>query len=283
MLVLEIQVTRQPWERRDRHHQAPTLEGINEPVKLIDSDTGNTIAVQALLGDTLLEEQRWLSRWLRFGMKWDDHSKGMNVKTERTEGTTGQGRLSGIRYPSRVFGFTEPKPLRRRWAASASLLTRDYPEVAEVIERFTTANWNLFQQHAPQDAEQHHALVTEKIHPDWLIGGHPWTSGVINNTAALPYHKDTGNIPSTWSAMLALRKNVTGGALHLPEYDVTFGIPDGSVTMFDGQGTWHGVTPMVPQRPDAYRFTLVWYTKSGIAKCGSAEEEAQEAKRRATR
>lgn len=279
----EIQVSRQPWERRDRHHQAPDLEGVDEPIKLIDADTGRIIAVQALLGDTLLEEQRWLSRWLRFGMKWDDHSKGMNVKTEPTAGTTGQGRLSGIRYPSRVFGYTEPKPLRRRWAASPSLLNRDYPEVAAVIERFTEENWKAFEEHAPEDAEQHYKLVHDLIHPDWMIGGYPWTSGVINNTAALPYHKDSGNIRSTWSAMLALRRNMAGGALHLPEYDITFGIPNGSITLFDGQGTWHGVTPMVPQRPDAYRFTLVWYTKSGIVKCGSAAEEIVEAKKRATR
>lgn len=272
-----IEVTRKSWERRDRHHQAEQFAGINESVLLVDAETQKPIAAQILLGDKLLQEQRELARWLRFALKWDD------AGVAKSKQATGNARLSGMRYPSKVFGFTEPKPLRRRYAASASALTRDFPRVRDILDTITVENWQMFSDFAPEEAAAHEALVRSKVNEDWFIAGKAWTSGIINNTAALPYHKDTGNIPTTWSAMLCLRGHVEGGGLHLPEYDVTFGIPNGSVTFFDGQNTWHGVTPLVHTRNDAYRFTLVWYTKNGFTKIGSAAEEMNAAKRRATK
>ena len=249
------------------------LEGIDGEIKMIDADTGQTLAFTVLLDEKTLAEQRFLSRWLRFAMKW----------TDLTPSITGSQRMSGIKYPNRVFGYTEPKPLRRRYSASASSLYREFPDVAQALDNFTVENWRLFAEEEPEIAAEHLSLISDCIHEDWWIAGKPWTSGIINHTAALPYHKDSGNVSGTWSAMLSLRKDVTGGALHMPEYDVTIAIPNASVTFFDGQGTWHGVTPMVKQKPDGYRYTLVWYTKNGFKKCGSKEEEAHNGQLRATR
>lgn len=282
-LVRDIYVTKQHWERAHKKQQAPALEGVNDSIRLIDKETNEIIAIQILIGDELETEQRSLVRWLRFGMKWDDSTINMKMKTNKTDGAKGQGRLSGIRYPSRVFGFSAPKPLRRRWACSPTLLTRDYPELADILDKFTKLNWEMFMKYAPEQAAQHKQMIDEQIKDDWKIAKLPFTSGVINNTAALPYHRDSGNVAGSWSAMLALRKGVEGGALHLPEYDFTFGIPNGSITLFDGQGTWHGVTPLVRAKNDGYRFTLVWYAIKEMCKCLSMEEEATEAKKRATR
>jgi hypothetical protein len=83
--------------------------------------------------------------------------------------------------------------------------------------------------------------------------------------------------------MLAIRDGLDDGALHLPEYDITLGIPDGSVTLFDGQGTWHGVTPIVRRKKEGYRYTIVLYTKQGMVGAGNRLEEGEKAKRRATK
>jgi hypothetical protein len=188
-----------------------------------------------------------------------------------------------MNYSSRVFGFTAPQPLRRRYAVSVSSFNKDSPETYSLLEQFTGVAWEMFQTHAPEAAQRHLDLVMKDIHSDWLVGGNPFTSGIINNTAALPYHKDSANIKGTWNNMLCLRSNVTGGGLHLPEYGVCFGIPDSSISGFDGQAAWHGVTPFIKTRPDAHRFTIVWYAKQGMVGSGSMEEEYAKAKLKATK
>lgn len=272
--MLEIVRSREPWKPVDRKHQAPVMEGINESLKLVDADSGKTVAVQIALGDMLYDERRWLARHFHFGTKWNDPMT--------SKALTGASRLNGMRYENRTFGTTAPAPLRQRYGCSYSQFNTDYPEAYAVLEQMTRLWWILFEEHMPEAFAQHKSLVDEQINRDWLIGGYGWTSGIINNTAALPYHRDSNNIKNTVSAMLGMRSRVGGGALHIPEYDVTLGIPDGSLTLFDGQDLWHGVTPLVNERSDAYRYTVVWYTKSGVKECGCAADEPKRAAARAT-
>ena len=173
--------------------------------------------------------------------------------------------------------------VRRRYGCTPANLDRDNPGLANLLGEISLSNFELFKEIDLHRANEHKRIVDEAINPDWLIAGSPYTSGVINNSAALPYHKDSGNLIGSWSAMLSIRKNMNGGHLHLPEYGVTFGIPDRSVTIFNGQALWHGVTPMIAAKKDAYRFTIVWYAKKKICQCGCAKDEANRAAVEASR
>ena len=82
--------------------------------------------------------------------------------------------------------------------------------------------------------------------------------------------------------MLALRSGVDGGCLNVPEYNVTLGIPDRSLTIFNGQQAWHAVTPFYYRNKDAYRFTLVWYVKDHIRQCVCLQDEPKRAALAAT-
>lgn len=270
MPVRDILVDRVAWERTDRHQSPPQLPGDPEAVKLIDRATGQTIAVQYLLGDLFQKERTLLSRWLRLKVHYPAAGVGNSA-----------ARASGMNYPSTVFGYTESKPLRSRWSCSAAHFGSHYPEPSRLLTDMTATFWDITKQHFPEQTEYHETEVRSRVLPNWLIDNQPWTSGIINNTAALPYHKDSGNIGGTLSAMLCIRKGIDGGALHLPEYDYTFAIPDGSLTIFDGQAAWHGVTPLI-QHKNGYRFTLVWYAKSGMCKCLAPADEIRRAQRRAT-
>jgi hypothetical protein len=268
-----VEVTKIDWEpERKRQPVEPQTDEITDSIRLVDSETGKTVAIQYLLGENLIHEQRWLSRWFRFKASWH----GMNSKN-------GSVRLSGIMVAHRTFGFAAPAPLRRRFSAGPTAFLKEHRDVSAILDQFAQFNWNLLTELEPEIAAEHERLFAEKILPDWRMAGTPWTSGIINNTAALPYHKDGGNVRGSWSAMLALRKDVDGGHLHLPEYGVTLGIPNGSVTIFDGQGVWHGVTPLIYKKKDAYRYTVVWYAKNGFASCGPASEELANGQKRATR
>lgn len=271
MRILTIE--RQSWKPTDRarkmlvkpEHYAH-LEAINESVVIHDAETGRVVAAQLLADDAVKPDLEALARHLRLGVEWEPEGP----------------RASGIAYAQRTFGTSAPSPMRRRYGCAPNSFNLQYPATGILLEKLANKWFEMFVGLDPERAEEHRDLIYKNIHPDWMMDGAPWTSGVINKTAALPYHCDKGNIVGSWSVMLGMRRGVEGGHLHLPEYDVLLGIPDGSVTYFDGQGTWHGVTPFELTRKDAYRFTLVWYAKTLCRDCGPKEHEAERAAKKAT-
>lgn len=263
--MVDVIAQRQRWLPAGRKHHAPMLEGLDGDVTVRDAQSGQPVAIQAMLDDETIAMRRDLRKMIQ-AVRWDDAGEGGN-----------QTRLNGMRYMSRVFGYTEAKPLRQRYGCSPSVLYRGEPHLARLLDALAQRFWAVFARRWPDVAERHRAIVEANVHSDWRVGGTPWTSGIINNTAALPYHRDSGNLDGTLSAMLSVRKHVKGGGLHLPEYDVTLAVPNGSLIIFDGNTVWHGVTPFVFQRKDAYRYTLVWYAKAGFREAGAAADEAERA------
>jgi hypothetical protein len=75
-----------------------------------------------------------------------------------------------------------------------------------------------------------------------------------------------------------LKHRCEGGYLSLPELDIGFSLPHGSVFLFDGQGLMHGVTP-IRLGSDGYRYTLVYYTYDQIWKCLAPNEEMLHARK----
>jgi hypothetical protein len=266
-----IEATFKEWQPDNKKHTAPMLkDAINDDCVLIDKEHQVVVAAQIRIKPEMESVCSQISRLLRHDVKWAMDSKV-------------PARLSGIRSVNRVFGILEPNKLRRRYGCTPAMLNKENPELAELLGQISLSNFDLFKEIDSQRAAEHERIVRNDIHPDWLIAGSPYTSGVINNSAALPYHKDSGNLIGSWSAMLSIRKNMDGGYLHLPEYGVTLGIPDRSVTIFNGQALWHGVTPMIAAKKDAYRFTIVWYAKKKICQCVSAKDEVQRAAMEASR
>jgi len=189
----------------------------------------------------------------------------------------GESRLAGWNNPNRTFGTSPPSPLRRRYGCSESSFARDEPVTDRALARLATVAAEQFGAWLPDQEAHHQELVRGAIHADWFLGGSAWTSGIINRTAVLPYHRDAGNIKGAWSAMVTLRRGVNGGYLHMPEWGVTLATTDLTLTIFDGQNSWHGVTPIELVRPDAYRYTIVYYTKRGCVSCGERSGEAARA------
>ena len=79
--------------------------------------------------------------------------------------------------------------------------------------------------------------------------------------------------------MIAFKKDMGGGYLSIPEYDIGLEIADSSVTLFDGQKILHGVTPLKFLTPEAYRYTLVYYSMENMWKCMSPQEELDRVKK----
>jgi hypothetical protein len=73
--------------------------------------------------------------------------------------------------------------------------------------------------------------------------------------------------------MPVVRYGVNGGQLHLPEYAMSFSCRDSEVAWFCGKELVHGVTPMSSKNPAAYRFSIVYYARSGMVNCRTFAEE----------
>jgi len=239
---------------------------ISDTACLVDEDLDEIVAIQIVseqsLASAIGQELRHIGQWER---------------------VANEIRMSGIGVEHHTFGYAAPAPLRSRWACTRCRFDRKYPEVTDLIYDFVYQAERLFREYAP-DAYRHSAEAVLSTVPEaWRIKGTPWTSGVINNTAALPYHKDSGNIRGSWSAMIAARHGIDGGLLYLADYDVYLAVPHGSISIFDGQSVLHGVTPFIATDRDAWRYTLVCYAKSGMKSCApTPEQEAERAALRTT-
>lgn len=181
------------------------------------------------------------------------------------------GRMAG---GGRTFGWSPKRVMNGRETCRAASAAMNFPSEHETLSSLSKHLTETFDELLPDRAAADHATLAEVLE-DWKMEeGALWTSGVINKSATLPYHRDGMNF-HTWSAMPSLRYGMAGGHLHLPEYDITFPVRDGEVTWFCGKDLVHGVTPMAIKKgvKDAYRYSIVYYALSGMKDCRTFAEE----------
>jgi len=167
---------------------------------------------------------------------------------------------------SRTFGMAPRLAFRKRESCRVTPLAAEKPIEHSVITSMASVFSEYMQALLPEQYKQDASRMTE-IQEDWKIGDQDlWTSGVINKSAAMPYHRDGFNF-KTWSVMPVVRKQMLGGHLHFPEYGVTVGCRDGWLLYFPGYKYVHGVTPMRAKTPDAYRYSIVYYALRGMKDC----------------
>lgn len=224
-----------------------------------DADTGEPVL--AYLPITGAADLRWAVRNISYG----GGVRGKNIATK-----------------SRTFGASPRRPVYRRYGCHASSVMVDQPDVGAVLSRWAVNLQAMLAEFAPKQADAD-AAVLEQVESDWRIGEKTlWTSGVINRSSRLPYHRDSFNFP-TWSAMPVLRRSMRGGFLRVPEYDLTLECRDGYAVFFPGHELLHGVTPMTPTRPDGYRYSIVYYALKGMKDCFTAAMETAYAREARTR
>lgn len=183
-------------------------------------------------------------------------------------------RTAGMATVSLKFGV-RPRTSFRSPKCETYVLARENPRLNDLL--LETSNRVLpWYQWANEDIFTLHRDSVSKVHPAWQWSP-VFTSGVANRDSQLPYHYDAGNFTSVWSGMLGLKQDIAGGYLAIPEYGVGLEIADGSLTLFDGQGALHGVTPMRRTRIGGHRYTIVWYGMKGMWQCLDPAEEAQRA------
>jgi hypothetical protein len=189
-------------------------------------------------------------------------------------------RTMGLRTQSRIFGYMPREEIRKDYCSS-TVMAREQPKQHAIVCRFAETLSKYYETYAPEIFTKHVETVN-KVLPEWKIANTPFTSGIINKNNPLKYHLDRGNFPNLYSNMVCFRKDVVGGHLALPEYDIGLDISDNSIVFFDGQKIIHGVTPITFDTPEAYRFTLVYYSLARMWQCKPVDEEIARIQQRRT-
>ena len=182
-------------------------------------------------------------------------------------------RTSGLVTTSRIFGFAPRNELRRH-ACRAVSLAHEMPTVHSIIAEGSEAVANLYLETMPDMYKQHKEQIG-KLKREYLLGDSLFTSGIVNRNNPLRYHFDSGNFDNCCSAMLGFKTNIEGGRLCVPELDVKLEVGHKSLTLFDGQGLLHGVTPIIKKKKNAMRFTVVYYSLRQMWNCEEPTDELE--------
>lgn len=186
------------------------------------------------------------------------------------------GRANNYASRSRTFGYRPRRVTHFRESCGITSLANDRPDIERLLEAYAGQFTEMLHIIDPAIVPTDQATIAA-VRPEWRFGeAKLWTSGVVNDTAQLPYHRDRFNF-STWSAMPVVRRGVRGGHLHLPEYDVVLPCADSTVILFPGERLLHGVTPLERLRGgEGYRISVVYYALKGMKTCLEyAQELAQ--------
>lgn len=180
-------------------------------------------------------------------------------------------RTGGLKSTSRIFGYMPRNAVRADFCRVTSLAHED-PAAHVLICEFGKRLAEIYAQTLPEVFQDHEAKLADVI-PEYRIEGTPFTSGIVNYNNPLKYHFDAGNFRDVYSNMVVFKQGVEGGYLSLPEFNVGFELKNNSVFLFDGQKILHGVTPIVKQTRDAYRYSIVYYSLQQMWKCQTVDDE----------
>jgi hypothetical protein len=190
-------------------------------------------------------------------------------------------RSNGMRNLSRTFGMAARSVVLKRESCRPASLAWENPE-AQMTLNATASDLGKFLKSVLPEIYEEDEKVVDQVLPEWrMTEDSLWTSGVINSSSQLPYHRDRANF-ETWSAMPVLRRNMKGGHLTMPEYGITINCRDGYALWFNGNKYVHGVTPMNATSKDGYRYSIVFYALRGMKDCHTYAVEVGEARKKRT-
>lgn len=245
-------------QRRANENDCPTL--LKDEFRLIDKASGKVVClyVKPTEDASALDEM------------FDCCTKVKYQETFRT---------SGLKTTSRIFGYNPRNAIRKDFCSITSFATEQPAQHAKIVAGGAIAAKH-YALHNPELYADHLKTTKERVVEDYRHADVPFTSGIINDNNPLCYHFDSGNFKEVWSAMIVLKRDIGGGYLSMPEYGVMCEVRDKTIFYFDGQNILHGVTPITKLKPDARRFSIVYYSLRAMWNCAPLREEIARARMR---
>tara|TARA_R110000868_G_scaffold234542_7_gene488262 strand:- start:949 stop:1749 length:801 start_codon:yes stop_codon:yes gene_type:complete len=184
-------------------------------------------------------------------------------------------RSSGIKNTSKVFGFQPRMPIKQQNYCTLAAYNNENPTGLRYMKQLMQAISVAYEKLLPGMAREHKRTLENEVLPEWKLNPY-FTSGIINKNNQLVYHYDRGNF-SEPSAMYISAKEVEGGELYIPEFNLLIEPKNDYVLIFDGKKWLHGVMPFQLFQT-SHRYTIVFYSLRDMKSCLTFEEEKNRAK-----
>jgi len=181
-------------------------------------------------------------------------------------------RANTLPTKSSVFGALPRVALRNDFCRFSNKTSEEKQNTNKLFT-FQETLCNIYKKYLPELYEYDLEKARNKINDDYRLIDTPYTTANINVNHAIKYHKDSGNIKNSFSNVLILKENCTGGELVLPEYRLALEQADGALCIFSGQKEIHGVMPIKPYKEDFYRASIVYYTLAQLEHCYPYKQE----------
>lgn len=182
-------------------------------------------------------------------------------------------RVNGVPTKSAVFGPLPASPSRSTCFCRFSRALHEQKQFIPAIARYAEFVTEQYQEFFPDEFARDSRWVEDNVVPDWRWLPGPYQTFNINTNFAIPYHRDSGNVPGSLSNVLILSRGITGGELVCPELGIALSQRNRAWTLFNGEGLLHGVMPIEYRSTAAYRSSIVLYTLKGMNGCQSREDE----------
>lgn len=204
------------------------------------------------------------------------HASGYVTRTynnKRNRTTTQDGRIA--RVPSATIGSFDPTAPVRPYCRLTAFSRKEGEKYEGLFPLFQEIG-ALFQKEVP-DRWARQMEFAQSTRPEWVVPGTPFTTITVNNTYPTGVHKDKDDLDEGFSTLACLRfGDFTGGILVFPEYRVGVDMRHGDVLLMDAH-EWHGNTALQLHTEDAERISVVCYYRTGMASCGTMDEESDKA------
>tara|TARA_R100001440_G_scaffold36941_1_gene56085 strand:- start:1379 stop:2212 length:834 start_codon:yes stop_codon:yes gene_type:complete len=181
-------------------------------------------------------------------------------------------RANTLPTKSSVFGALPRVALRNDFCRFSNKTSEEKLNTNKLFT-FQKTLCDIYKKYLPELYEYDLQQARQKVNDDYRLIDTPYTTANINVNHAIKYHKDSGNIKNSFSNVLILKENCTGGELVLPEYKIALEQADGALCIFSGQKEIHGVMPIEPYKKDFYRASIVYYTLAQLEHCYPYKQE----------
>jgi hypothetical protein len=240
--------------------------------------------------------------------KLETFNRGLASGTPRLQQYNGTRSYTQA-TPSAIIGAADPQGQYRYCRLTA--WTGDEVDKFNGLTPLFQRIGELFAENVPERFATQMSYV-KRTQPEWVIKGSPFTTITVNNSYPTGVHTDKGDLEEGFSNLAVLRRGdeslteggrlplgYVGGIFVFTEYRVGVDMQDGDLLLMDAH-QWHGNTAMTclvcgdpiglgEQRKDhadlcaVERISIVSYYRTKMAECGTAEEEAERARRNADR
>jgi hypothetical protein len=256
----------QTLELGKQYDLQPDFTVFHESVKVIDVDTGKTLAVflkQIIKDERILEAGRSLTTFKGVSSRRVDASGERNILMPKT-GDTNKILYVGKRSPSVMLGYQASDNYH---PCRLTSLTRKHKRVFDehtvhLVQHIS----ELFQRFCPTEYEKQKAFVDE-CNEHMILLNTVYTSLTVNMTWRTNLHVDKGDFRSGLGNLCCFKYGeYSGGEIMLPNYKIAFDLQEGDVLFMDVHEP-HCNNAIVGEG----RVSLICYVKEQIkSRCANA-------------